>query len=227
MEARPQQLIIFTRYPVPGRVKTRLIPALGEQGAADLHRRLAEYTIEQAQMAAGRLDAGLEIHFAGGNHELMQRWLGDALCFRQQLGDDLGARIAHAFAGVFAAGAGAAVLIGSDCPDLHAGRCAEAFARLAGTAAVKADTGPGVDLVLGPAVDGGYYLIGLTRPVPALFRDIRWGSNEVLARTRAIATQCGLRWQELEELADVDRPEDLPRASRFIPVSPPAAERER
>ncbi len=194
-----QRLIIFTRYPQPGATKTRLIPALGAEGAADLQRQLTEKVVAEARQLrrGGGLD--IEIRHAGGDAGSMAVWLGNDLRYADQGPGDLGRRMATAFADGFAAGAGAMVLVGSDIPALTEAVLAAAFEAL-GRA----------DLVLGPAADGGYYLVGLRLPRPELFTGVAWGSAGVCAETLERAATAGLVTVLLEELRDVDRPEDLP-----------------
>ncbi|MFA7383832.1 MAG: TIGR04282 family arsenosugar biosynthesis glycosyltransferase [Desulfurivibrionaceae bacterium] len=192
------RLILFTRYPEPGRTKTRLIPALGAHGAAALQRRMSEVLVGQMTQFASLSPASLEIRYAGGSRQAMEAWLAtDIPCLDQGEGD-LGARLHRSFAQAFAQGARTVVAIGADCPGLTPPLFAQAFAALATK-----------ELVLGPARDGGYYLIGLTRPTPALFAEIPWGSGEVLAATMKQAQALNLSTHLLETLADVDRPEDL------------------
>jgi len=197
-----ERLILFTRYPEPGKVKTRLIKHLGPQGSAALHRRLAEGTLDVIRDLLGRREVGVEIRFDGGDPELMEQWLGSNWRFCPQGGGDLGARMERAIAGAFEGGFTSAIMIGTDCPGLSAERIKIAFEALRRC-----------DLILGPALDGGYYLIGLARPVPELFRDVPWGSNRVLSKTKEIASRLGLRVREMEPLSDIDRPEDLPQTS--------------
>lgn len=195
---RDGRLIVFARYPRPGKAKTRLIPALGPVGAARLSRRLTIETIARARAFAAGDAVLVEVHYRGGNRRLMSAWLGSDLVYRRQAGGDLGARMDRAFAGAFGAGAAAVMIIGTDCPGLTAVVLRRAWNALAGK-----------DLVLGPARDGGYYLIGLHRPVPELFAEMPWSTGQLLARTLATAEDLGLRVAQLETLADVDRPEDL------------------
>ena len=115
-----QHLIIFTRYPEAGKAKTRLIPALGPEGAAELHCQMAEHTLAQARSLQARLPTSVEIQFVGGSAEQMQGWLGEDLHYQPQSAGDLGDRMAQAFQSAFAAGAVAAIVIGTDCPDLDA-----------------------------------------------------------------------------------------------------------
>lgn len=192
------QLILFTRYPEPGRTKTRLIPALGAEGAAALQRRMSKAIVSQMAEFATQAPVHLEIRYADGNQQAVEAWLaGDIPCLAQGDGD-LGDRLRRAFAQAFAQGAGKVVVIGADCPGLTPALFAQAFAAL-----------DNQDLVLGPAMDGGYYLVGLNRPAPALFSEIPWGSGEVLAATLKQAQPLNLSLHLLEPLADVDRPEDL------------------
>ncbi|MDP2756955.1 MAG: TIGR04282 family arsenosugar biosynthesis glycosyltransferase [Desulfurivibrionaceae bacterium] len=195
---RRARLILFTRYPEPGRAKTRLIPALGAQGAAALQQRMSEASVARMIRFAANHPVRLEIRYTGGNQRAVETWLsGDIPCLDQGEGD-LGDRLRRAFAQAFAQDAQAVVIIGADCPGLTPALFAQAFA------ALKQE-----DLVLGPAMDGGYYLVGLSRPAPALFAGIPWGTGEVLAATLKQAHELNLSTHLLEPLADVDRQEDL------------------
>ena len=188
-------LLLFTRFPEPGRSKTRLIPALGAVGAARLQSQLTEQTLRLAEAFSNRHDLALEIYFAGGDEEAMQQWLGPHICKRQVVGS-LGDRMQHAFTQAFADGMTQVVLIGADCPGLSADILRQAFLALRDS-----------DLVLGPALDGGYYLIGLKQSRPLLFDDIAWGSASVLQQTLAKAK--ALNVSQLTPLHDIDRPQDL------------------
>ncbi len=191
-------LIIFTRYPEPGKTKTRLIPVLGAEGAATLQRQMTEQKLTQVRELQAAYPVSVEVHFTGGNEQLMQSWLGSSLIYQRQSEGDIGCRMASAFQASFEAGMNNVVLIGIDCPDLNAQLMAEAFQALHQH-----------DLVLGPAVDGGYYLIGLRRLIPELFTGIRWSTAEVLPETLRIAHRLELAVAKLRLLSDVDRPEDL------------------
>jgi rSAM/selenodomain-associated transferase 1 len=209
MSESGETLILFTRYPRAGAVKTRLIPALGAEGATLLHRRLVAHALDQAQRLARIRSTTLEIHHTGGARTKVAAWLGRDLVYRSQGEGDLGARMDRAFATAFRTGTEAAIIMGSDCPDLTAEVLIRAFDMLVQN-----------DLVLGPAGDGGYYLIGLSRRVPELFADIPWGSDAVLDFTLRHALQLGLAHAMLATLDDVDRPEDLERARAFLPTRP-------
>ena len=191
-------LIIFARYPEPGKVKTRLMPALGAEGAAHIYREMAEYTLNQARAAAQKSDIALQLWFTGGNQAALRHWLGQDLAYHAQPAEDLGARLIRAFQVAFDAGQQTAIAIGTDCPALDANLLIQAFEALANH-----------ELVLGPATDGGYYLIGLRRPMPELFRGIAWSTADVLSQTDAIADTLGLTRHYLPSLTDVDYPEDL------------------
>ena len=201
----PRKLLVFSRYPRAGEVKTRLVPVLGRRGAAELHRRLAAAAIDSAQSAARSADLELEIHATGGSDAELRAWLGPELSYHQQSEGDLGARLAGACAAAFASGATAVVVMGSDCPQLSSAIITEAFAKLAEC-----------DLVLGPARDGGYYLIGLRRSRLQLFAGIDWGTDLVLEQTLTAARRLGLDTQQLVVLDDVDRPADLDLARSFL-----------
>ena len=198
------RLIVFTRYPEPGESKTRLIPALGPRGAADLHRQMTERTLSWARRWKECFPASLEVHFSGSSEESFQKWLGPDLSYRPQPEGDLGARMHEAFRQAFREGVEKVVIVGTDCPGLNKDLTQEAFAGL--------EQG---DVALGPAKDGGYYLVGLRRPVEELFRGIPWGTGQVLAKTLKAAQQLGLRVSLLKPLEDIDRPEDLPTWEKF------------
>jgi rSAM/selenodomain-associated transferase 2/rSAM/selenodomain-associated transferase 1 len=204
MSHNPGRLILFARYPIDGRVKTRLIPALGAEGAAALHRRLVLRAWRTAHETCRAVPADLEVHFDGGTEHAMSHWLGDNAHFFPQRAGDLGERMAGAFEESFRTGSAATVIIGSDCPGLSSGIITAAFARLRET-----------KVVLGPAQDGGYYLIGLSRPMPELFRGIPWGTDRVLADSLAVLQRRGCKPALLEPLGDIDRPEDLPAWRRI------------
>ncbi len=193
------RLIIFTRYPEPGKAKTRLIPALGAEAAADLHRQMTERTLTQVKLLQQSYSVDVEVWFAGGDRVQMQTWLGLDLIYQSQPEGDLGDRMAQAFQTEFDSGVKAAIIIGTDCPELTDVLLTKAFQALQHT-----------DLVLGPATDGGYYLIGLRRMVPELFKMIPWSTDRVFQQTVDIASNLNLSLATLPALTDVDRPDDLP-----------------
>ncbi|HEV2444661.1 MAG TPA: TIGR04283 family arsenosugar biosynthesis glycosyltransferase, partial [Candidatus Sulfopaludibacter sp.] len=200
-----QRLILFTRYPVAGRAKTRLIPALGAEGAARLQRRLALRAVRAAEALQCSGGAALEIHVSDADEARVRHWLGDRFQIRPQVEGDLGHRLAAAFDQSFRSGSKATAIIGSDCPELSAAVLCEAFARLRDW-----------PVVFGPTKDGGYYLVGMRQPVPELFCGISWGSSSVLGESLRIIEQLGLRAALLPVLEDIDRPEDLSVWSRIV-----------
>lgn len=216
---RKQRLILFTRLPQPGNTKTRLIPHLGAEGAAQLQKQMTEYTVRQAR----KTGVPVEIRFTGGTEEQMREWLGDDLDYAEQGAGDLGARMQRTFEEHFTAGAERVVIVGSDCPF-------NGWENM--TAALKAlDNHDGV---IGPAQDGGYYLIGFGRacspsapPAPertawqsvptGIFQNIDWGGELVFEQTLRAAE--GLSIFKLPTLDDVDLPEDIPpKISVIIPT---------
>jgi rSAM/selenodomain-associated transferase 1 len=178
------RVALFTRWPTPGQAKTRLIPALGPQGAADLHRRLTERTVATVR-AAG---LPLEIRSTGADPAQFRDWLGVETVVDQGEGD-LGVRLARTAQTL------PVLLLGADIPGLTAAHLAAAAAALA--------TAPAV---IGPAADGGYWLLGLAMPMPQLFTGIEWGTGEVLAATLAKLPPDTPR---LDTLSDLDTPADL------------------
>jgi len=195
------RLIIFARFPQAGQVKTRLVPALGPERAAQLHRYMTEDCVSRLVPDGCQQS---EICFDGGDEPSMQDWLGRELSYVPQGPGDLGQRMLRAFRRAFDEGHRRAVLVGTDIPALEA-----AHIRQAGELLEQHQ------LVLGPAADGGYYLIGLRQTHPELFAGISWGSSEVLHQTMAKASALGLSIAQLPELADVDRPEDLALHSKL------------
>lgn len=192
------RILVFAKAPVAGRAKTRLIPALGAEGAARLQGALLEDALQRAR-AAG--PAGLELWGTGDDP---QGWL-PALAARygaslhEQCDGDLGARMQDALARASADGA-PALIIGTDAPGLTAAGIAQAGDSLARH-----------DAVIVPALDGGYVLLGLRQAPDVLFSDIEWGTDRVLAATRERLRALAWRVDERPAAWDVDRPEDLER----------------
>ena len=186
------QIAIFARAPTPGTAKTRLIPLLGAQGAALLHEKLVLHAIASALAA----DVGpVTLWCAPDSSHPFFAQTGVALA--DQRGADLGARMLHAFD----AAKGPLLLIGADCPAISAQDlrwCAEALH----------DSAPALFL---PAEDGGYGLVGATRPIPQIFNDMQWGVADVMAQTRERLKGAGIAWREGRTIWDVDRPDDYAR----------------
>jgi rSAM/selenodomain-associated transferase 1 len=193
-----EKLIVFSRYPEPGTTKTRLARVLGDQGAAEIQKKLTEHTISQVRQFLQSGPIGAVVYFEGGSLEQMRRWLGPDFQYQHQGSGDLGKRMQRAFDFAFQQNHKRVVIIGADCPGLRASHMTQAFRSLRHK-----------DLVLGPATDGGYYLIGLSHYEKSLFKNMGWGTDTVLAKTLTLAEQKGLSIELLEKLSDVDRPEDL------------------
>ncbi len=208
VNSRPQSLdpdsatydrvIVMTRFPEPGKTKTRLIPALGAERATALHCLLVRKTLQSVVCLTQQRRRRLEVRFAGGSSDGMQALFGNQANYVPQVGSDLGERIISAFADAFAEGAQRVVVIGTDCPDLEPAILQQAFEQL-----LQAD------VVIGPAVDGGYYLVGMCCQHAQLFREIDWGTEFVLKQTLENSARLRLRVQLLKSLPDVDCPEDL------------------
>ena len=197
-------LIVFTRHPEPGTTKTRLIARLGSRGAADLQRRMTEHVMARVLPLKRSRRLDVQVRFDGGDERLMQAWLGDGVTYARQGAGDIGARMARALGAAARQGYTAMVVIGTDIPDISTKLLAQAFE------ALSDDT-----VVLGPASDGGYYLVGLSPKIltlvaPSLFADLPWGAATVLSKTCQRLDRMGVAYRFLETLDDVDRPEDLP-----------------
>lgn len=198
MSAAATRIVIFAKAPVPGSVKTRLIPLLGEAGAAELARQMLADTVAQA------LAAGLAIpELCATPQPDDAAWMGHlpaGVRLTDQGAGDLGQRLNAAATRVIGAGE-RILLIGTDCPELDAPRLAEAAAQL-----------DRHDAVIHPARDGGYVLLGLARTDPSLFDDVAWSTGTVAATT--IARIGALGWSLFvgDTLRDVDEPADLEAA---------------
>ena len=193
--AQRRALVIFARAPEAGRVKTRLAAALGPEAALAAYRALGARVV-----GAVRGVDSCDVVVAYTPHEarpLVEGWLGGALGYEPQTEGDLGARMAGAIARRHARGAAKVVVIGTDCPDVTAATVEDAFDQL--------DT---ADVVLGPALDGGYYLVGVRRPAPEIFAGVPWSAPDTLAVTIERARAAGLAVALLAPLRDIDTAED-------------------
>ena len=182
------RLAVFLKAPRPGTVKTRLASEIGSRQALRLYRVMVARTLECVRRAG--FDATLWFTPQDAASE-MRFWLGEGWDLRPQSSGDLGARLSAAEHAVPTGGAW--VAIGVDCPRLTSELLQEAF-----------DMIQHGSIVLGPATDGGYYLIGGTTPLPELFTEMPWGTDRVLGETRARLQRAAAPWCELPELRDVD-----------------------
>ncbi len=198
-------LIVFTRFPLAGQAKTRLIPALGAEGAAELQRRMSEYIFSQCCELTAIRPVRIEVFCDGGTDNDIVRWLPDGMAYQRQHSGDLGQRIEHAFNYGFSAKMERIIVVGADCPFLTPAIMEEGFKCLRKT-----------DIVLGPTHDGGFYLIGLTRHEISLWGNVEWGTQHVLRQTLKNAGKLALSHSLLTTLADIDRPADLVSYNLFL-----------
>lgn len=203
------RVAMMARLPVPGNVKTRLIPALGAQGACQLYRALARHCAVEVFALASTGEADAEVWHDRGTARQMRAFLGPLPRYRPQPDGDLGARLGQVFMAAASEGRDRCAIVGSDCPGMEARHLRQALA-------LQRDH----DLVLGPASDGGYWLIGLRsaalgRALPVLFQGIAWSTDRVLTQTLEAAAKAGLSLALLDELGDVDDLDDLPLWPRF------------
>lgn len=193
-------LVIFVKYPEPGKVKTRLGTEIGFQAAASLYRLFMEQTFELAQQSSVEK---IFVAFAPREREAnFSEIVPDSFELVPQDGQTLGAKMLNAFQYTFAAGAEGTVILGSDSPTLPLQLLETAFATLTKH-----------DLVLGPAEDGGYYLIGMKEGHSGIFESIEWSSSSVLEATLKRAEESQLRVKLLKRWYDVDDKPTLVRAA--------------
>ncbi len=187
--AKPR-LVLFARYPMPGVCKTRLIPALGPEGAANLHRHLTERTVR----VLGATGLTVTVAFTGDEASRFADWLGPDVALVEQVDGGLTERLLACL------DPAPVIFFGADTPDLASHHVKAAIAALELH-----------DVVIGPAEDGGYYLIGMRRALPELLIDMPWSTDQVLPETLGRLERSGIVPVLLETLADCDRPEDLAR----------------
>ena len=193
-----RQLIVFYRNPELGKVKTRLAASLGDELALAVYLRLAAYTREQVKA----VQADKQVYYSDFM-DTEDLWTE---CQKSlQLGTDLGQRMLNAFQNSFSKGYQKVCIIGTDCPYLKADHIHEAFQQLQKH-----------DVVIGPALDGGYYLLAMRKFYPELFQNKSWSTSQVLQATMNDVIRLGLSCHLLEELSDVDEEKDLPENWRNL-----------
>ncbi len=190
----PPTISLFAKFPTPGAAKTRLAPALGDEGAAQIHRLLVERTIAVLQ-ASG---LPFVVRTTGAEQGEFANWLGADFLLEDQGTGDLGARLARVVP--------PAIVLGADIPDLEVQHLHDAAHAL-----------EDVPVVIGPARDGGYYLLGFREDMPFLWGNMAWGTETVLKRTEARLEQRNIAYRLLETLDDCDRPEDLSNWPDLVP----------
>jgi rSAM/selenodomain-associated transferase 1 len=198
---KKEVVLVFQKNEVLGKVKTRLASGMGELRALEIYRHLVQMTYS----ALAEVPASIWTYFSDFIPETVNSPI--AKSFAQE-GQDLGDRMAGAFARSFELGMDKVVLIGTDCPTLQSQHLNEAFEALTHS-----------DLVLGPATDGGYYLIGMKRRADYLFEGISWSTSQVLTETLNVASQHGLTTTLLQELNDIDTSEDWERYTNQIQIT--------
>lgn len=199
---RGTALVIFAKAPIPGQVKTRLCPSLTPDEAATLHGSFVIDTLERTKAAAGKLKLDMDRYLAcapSSTHvffKIMEERQGVRLI--DQIGEDLGARMHHAVETMGLRGYRRTIIIGTDVPTLPLEHFRQALTLL-----------DSHDLTIGPALDGGYYLIGINKTVPELFADMPWSTDQVLRLTQEKAAVLGLKTALIQPWRDVDTLDDL------------------
>ncbi len=191
-------IIIFTRFPEAGVTKTRLIPFLGVENAALLHRKMAEKIFQECKELSIGKKISIEIHYSGGNRKKIEEWVPKSFETYQQITGSIGDKLYNAVSKKFRPDNKKIIIIGTDCPFLNKKIVCKAFNFLDYS-----------DIVIGPTLDGGYYLIGFKDAHRELFSDIDWGTEKVLKQTLEKVTQKKKTWVALPIFGDIDRPEDL------------------
>jgi len=196
------RIVQFAKRPLAGHVKTRLIPAIGAQGAYELYQKLLRHTWQTLSSAhVATMELWVDSAEPSPFFDTLKPAVASVVI---QQGLDLGERMGNAVEQVLKR-SNAVVIVGSDCPVLDGDYVTQALQSLL----------DGADVVLGPANDGGYVLIAMRRYLPQVFDDIDWGSDQVLEQTRVRLRAINCPWHELTPLWDVDRPDDLDRLKRL------------
>jgi len=190
-------LLVFTKYPSPGKVKTRLMPALTKTQACELYKGLAEATLKKARKTGKDI---IVCYYPSGSLKAFNNWLGNGVRYMPQKGPGLGAKMKNAFIGAFSLGYDKVLLIGCDIPGISAGLLGKALKELGKHGAL-----------IGPAKDGGYYMIGFKKErfLPEVFKGIKWSTPSVFAKTMKIFNDNGYRAGFAPDLSDIDTAEDI------------------
>jgi uncharacterized protein len=199
-------ILVFVKYPEPGRVKTRLAATVGPERATEIYRRLVAEVFQRLPR-----DAEVIVCFDPAERRAeIEKWLANkAARFFPQVNGDLGERLGSAFAEAFARGFAQVAAIGTDCPEIDQSLFAQTWSAL-----------ENAEVVLGPSEDGGYYLVALRAPIPSLFERIIWSSADVFSQTLGRATAANLRVHLLPKRHDVDTEEDWRKVE--LRLHPPA-----
>lgn len=193
-------LFVYLKYPEEGKVKTRLATDVGDKRASEIYKELAEKTIKNMESLVNK---GIEviISFTPIEKEKeIKEWIGKQFVYHLQKGNDLGEKMSNTVQYGFKKGADKIVIIGTDCPTISSNHIEEAFLMLSNN-----------DVVIGPAFDGGYYLIGVKKGITFLFNDIDWSTSSVLKQTIEKINSAGLTFDLLRTMHDIDSVEDYER----------------
>ncbi|MEJ2695409.1 MAG: TIGR04282 family arsenosugar biosynthesis glycosyltransferase [Candidatus Sulfobium sp.] len=197
---------LVARYPAAGTVKTRLAKDIGCFAACRVYRILAERIIAETGPAAGSYDRIIFYSSPGASEDKVREWLpGERLV--PQKGADIGQIMENALGEMFDDGAGKAIIAGVDVPGLNRHIVDLAFKEL-----------ESADIVIGPATDGGYYLVGMKTPVPGVFRGMPWGTSRVFGETLRVTGGLGLTVATVASMRDVDTLDDLLKAADMYPA---------
>jgi len=188
-------LIVFLKYPKAGEVKRRLAADIGKKEAASLYKEFTEFILGEVKSDCYRI---IIFYTPQSREKEVRSWLGDGFEYCPQQGSDLGERMQAAFKLVFDKGAKRAVIIGTDNPLVDRNILSEAFGKLRQNQAV-----------IGPCLDGGYYLLGLSSYSNEIFKDIAWGTDEVFEKTIGKLKQAGFKYEVLKKEFDIDNLEDI------------------
>ena len=195
-------LVVFAKAPIPGQVKTRLCPPLTSDEAATVHGSFVLDTLERTRAAVSKFRLAVDRYLACAPSSALVFFKvmeeRQAVRLLDQEGEELGTRMNRVFETLFARGYGRVVIVGTDVPSLPLESYQQALQLL-----------DRYDVVLGPALDGGYYVVGLKKAAPALFQDIPWSTDRVLTLTKEKAAGLGLDVGLLREWRDVDTIDDL------------------
>jgi rSAM/selenodomain-associated transferase 1 len=189
-----QALLIFTKNPEAGKVKTRLAATIGNEAALAVYKQLLSHTVEITNYLLVDKFVFYSNHI---DHEDI--WVNDCYFKEVQAGAGLGERMKNAFTSIFQKDYNKIVIIGTDCPGINAGIIMNAFAYL-----------DSHDVVIGPAEDGGYYLLGMKQLYPELFENVNWSTSTVFDETTIKCAKLGLNCYLLPVLKDIDEEKDLP-----------------
>lgn len=206
-------IIVMAKAPFPGTVKTRLAGAYDDAEIAALAASFLADTVAAAKLVGPQVFVA---YSPEGGQSIMEPIVGEGVSWIRQQGTDLGERMHAVFAEAFEQGFAPLVMVGTDSPTLTPAAYQAALEILQGGTA---------DVVLGPADDGGFYLIGVSAPQPALFNGVLWSGPTVLKQTEKNAECMGLRVREITPWYDVDTPEDLARLRADLSANPDTAAR--